>query len=508
MPFRVRSFGMPFGLPLRMRVPLGMSFGLPLGMRIILLGADMGTVAQISSFIQSTRDVVYLREADHLLIIRPNKIQHLNGTAYDILNALYHRELSAEETVSELSGKYSVPGATIRKDMTGLLESINAIMKEEYAQAPLISTVEFDPGSIKFPVLSEIAVTYRCQNRCDFCYASSPYRGIDVPEMTLGQIWTVIDKIRYEAQVPTISFTGGEPTLRDDLPEMIRHASMIGMRTNLITNGIRCSDPSFVSRLAEAGLNSAQVSLESHRADIHDGITSNSGSHEKTVRGIENLKAAGVYTHTNTTICQKNKYSLKDLVTFLHEKYNVPYLSMNMIIATGIARDNDNVRIGYSAIGEVIDPLIDYCEVLGVKFVWYSPTPYCMFNPVDRNLGSKSCACISGLLSVNPSGEVLPCSSYDRGVGSLLKHSFMHIWNSDQALYWRERRYTPPVCRACEYKVMCGGACPLYWEHAGSFDEIERVRNMKPIFRNLLWNLENRLRIRTKGIQGRTTNRG
>jgi radical SAM protein with 4Fe4S-binding SPASM domain len=478
-------------------------------MRVFLLGADMETVMHdISSFIQSTRDVVCLREADRLLIIRPNKIQHLNGTAYDILNALYHRGRSAEETVTELSAKYGVPANTIRSDMSGLLESINAIMKEDYSQAPLISTIDFDPDRIAFPVLSEIAVTYRCQNRCEFCYASSPYRGANVPEMALEQILTVIDKIRYEAQVPTLSFTGGEPTLRDDLPEMVRHASLIGMRTNLITNGIRCSDPSFTRRLAEAGLNSAQVSLESHRADIHDSITGNIGSYDMTIRGIENLKAAGIYTHTNTTICRKNKDSLKDLITFLHEKYDVPYLSMNMIIATGTARDNDTIRIGYSAIGGIINPLIDLCEVLGMKFVWYSPTPYCMFNPVDRNLGSKSCACISGLLSVNPSGEVLPCSSFDRGVGNLLKHSFEHVWNSDQALYWRERRYTPPVCRACEYEFICGGACPLYWEHAGGFDEIERVRNMKPIFRNMLWSLENRLRIRTKGIQGRTTDRG
>jgi radical SAM protein with 4Fe4S-binding SPASM domain len=469
----------------------------------------MGAIVHdIASFIEYTRDVVYLRESDRLLIIRQNKIQHLNRTAFDILDALYGRGLEPDRVVSEISVRYGVPGDTVRKDMTGLLESINAIMKEEYSQAPMISAIDYDPDSIKFPVLSEIALTYRCQNRCDFCYASSPYRGADVPEMDLDQVKTVIGKIWNEAQVPTISFTGGEPTLRDDLPDMVRHASGLGMRTNLITNGIRCADRDFVKALADAGLRSAQVSLESHRTDIHDAITGNAGSHEKTVRGIENLKGAGIYTHTNTTICSKNREFLKELITFVHESFGFPYLSMNMIIATGIARDNDNVRIGYATIGEIINPLIDYCEVLGIKFVWYSPTPYCMFNPVDRNLGSKSCACISGLLSVNPAGEVLPCSSYNRGVGSLLKRSFRYLWNSDQALYWRERRYTPPVCRGCEYEAMCGGACPLYWEHAGSFDEIERVRNRRPAFRNMLWTLENRIRVRTKGTPGITTGRG
>ena len=79
-----------------------------------------------------------------------------------------------------MAARYGVPEAVIRKDMEGLLQSINAIMNEEYAQAPLISTIDFDPASVVFPVLSEIAVTYRCQNRCDFCYASSPYRGADM----------------------------------------------------------------------------------------------------------------------------------------------------------------------------------------------------------------------------------------------------------------------------------------------------------------------------------------
>ncbi len=465
-------------------------------------------LSDIASFIASTREVVHIREADRILIIRPNKIQHLNGTAYDILDALYNRGEEPGEAAARIAGDYGVSPVAVRRDMKGLLESIAAIMDEEYARAPLIATIEFDPDSLAFPVLSEIAVTYRCQNRCDFCYASSPYRGREGDEMTLDQVRTVIGKIWREAMVPTISFTGGEPTLRKDLPEMVRCAAEMGMRVNLITNGIRCADRGFVRALGDAGLKSAQVSLESHRADIHDGITGNPGSHGKTLRGIEHLRDQGIYTHTNTTICAKNRDHLKGLVSFVKRTFDFPYLSMNMIIATGTARCHEENRIGYSSIGEIIDPVIDHCEVLGIRFVWYSPTPYCIFNPVDRNLGSKSCACISGLLSVSPSGDLLPCSSYERGVGNLLKHSFEHIWNSDQALYWRERRYVPPVCKKCEYETICGGACPLYWEHAGSFAEIEAVRNRKPVLRNLAWDIERRLRVRTKGVPGLTTERG
>ena len=154
--------------------------------------------------------------------------------------------------------------------------------------------------SIKHPVLSEIALTYSCQNRCEFCYASSPYRGDRQNEMTTEQIKTIIKKIHEEAKVPTISFTGGEPTLRTDLPELVHYASKLGMRTNLITNGIRCGDSELVAELKKAGLNSSQVSLESHDREIHNRVTGNENAYDSVIQAIHNLKSAGIHTHTNS----------------------------------------------------------------------------------------------------------------------------------------------------------------------------------------------------------------
>ena len=460
------------------------------------------TLPNIKSFLESTRDVVYLREDDKLLIIRPNKIHHINDTAFDMLYGLYNRGNTVDEVLENLEKKYGMPKDRLREDLVLLLNNINSLMNENYGGACMTREIEFDPGSIKYPILSEIALTYRCQNRCDFCYASSPYRGELCKEMSTDEVKTVIEKISVEAKVPTISFTGGEPTLRNDLPELVRYASGLGIRTNLITNGIRCHDGEFVKSLARAGLKSAQVSLESHDEKIHNSITGNDDSFKKVVWGIKNLKNSGIYTHTNSTICQKNRDHLIPLVQFIKDEFDFPYLSMNMIIKTGIAKDNENIDISYSSIESILKPVIDYSEIIGIKLVWYSPTPYCIFNPVDFNLGSKSCACITGLVSVNPRGDILPCSSYDRGVGNLLKHSFNHIWNSDQALYFREKRYLPPVCNNCKYDILCGGACPLYWENAGSFNEIEKKNQKNPKFKNLMWQIENRLRVKSKGTKG------
>jgi len=458
--------------------------------------------SSIDSFVNSTRDVLYLREDDLLLIIRPNRIQHVNRTAFEMLHSLYTEGNGAESVTESVSARYGIDRNIVLRDLSETINTIYALMKEDYKSVTMATVTDYDPSKIKFPILSEIALTYRCQNRCEFCYASSPYRGKEMREMTSGEVMTIIDRICDEAKVPTISFTGGEPTLRDDLPLLVEYASKKGMRTNLITNGIRCSDHEFVKKLTGAGLDSAQVSLESHDPEIHNNITGNTSAHSHVVKGIHNLKNSGIHTHTNTTICTGNREHLMPLVKFVKDEFDAAYLSMNMIIATGIARDNENINIGYSTIGDIIKPVIRYSDEIGIKFVWYSPTPYCIFNPVDHGLGSKSCACVSGLLSVNPAGDVIPCSSYDRGIGNLLKHSFSHVWNSDQALYFREKRYIPPVCGGCSYEKLCSGACPLYWENAGGFREIEKVRDRNPFVKNFIWAMENRLRLKTRGIDG------
>ncbi len=457
---------------------------------------------KIEDFVNQTRDVVYLREADRIMIVRPNKIQHLNQTAFEMLFNLYKPGAEIKKLITILAKQYRIEVQKLTADILDLINNLSAIINEDYSKATLIETIPFDPSSIKYPVISEIALTYKCQNKCDFCYASSPYRGDDLKEMSTKEVKIIIGKIADEAHVPTISFTGGEPTLRKDLPELVAFAVSKGLRTNLISNGIRCADLAFVKKLASAGLHSAQISLEAADEALHNEIVGNKKAFKSVVAGIHNLKEQGIYTHTNTTICRKNYNKLIPLIDFIKSEYNNPYLSMNMIITTGIATDNENIDINYSSIGEILKPVLIHAERVGIKFVWYSPTPYCVFNPVDHGLGAKSCACVSGLLSVNPAGEILPCSSYEQGIGSLLKHSFEYIWNSDQALYYRDKKYRPPVCKDCEYDTICGGACPLYWEHRGSFKEIEDVKEKKPVIKNWFWNIENKLRVRSKGVKG------
>lgn len=139
---------------------------------------------EIDIFVKSTSEVVYLREDDFLLIIRPDRIQHLNSTGFEMLHSLYNEKAGAEKTIDKIHTKYGTHKEIITRDLSEIVKSLSAIMHDDYKSANKVSVVDYNPQRIKYPVLSEIALTYRCQNRCDFCYASSPFRGMEFKEMT------------------------------------------------------------------------------------------------------------------------------------------------------------------------------------------------------------------------------------------------------------------------------------------------------------------------------------
>ena len=451
-----------------------------------------------ASFVESTREYVFIRPEDNLLILRPNRVQYLNETGTQMLAALYdQRPVDVAALVAQMAARYGVPEAQVTEDLDKLLRSLSLILSNRTECAPAVKTMPFNSHKRLYPVLSEIAVTYRCQNRCFFCYASSPDRGRDVAEMTTEEVALVIDKLVDQARVPTVSFTGGEPTLRDDLPALIAHAAGRDMRTNLITNGIRCADAAYVAQLAGAGLKSAQVSVEAGDPETHDAVVRNPGAFERTMQGVCNLKAAGIHTHTNTTINRENADVLPALIDQLAEM-GQEYLSMNMVIRTGEAVGVPD--ISYEEIGDIVLSLKDRTEERGMRFVWYSPVPHCLFNPAAHGMGSQSCSTVEGLLSVAPDGQVLPCSSFEQGIGNLLHEDFVTIWNRRSARYWRDKEFMPPGCRDCELAEMCCGACPLYWDEMGTFAEIAPYQGRASALERLVWRLKRRYVGRVKGV--------
>ncbi|HRE27868.1 MAG TPA: radical SAM protein, partial [Anaerolineales bacterium] len=142
----------------------------------------------------------------------------------------------------------------------------------------------------------------------------------------------VID-VLHRVGVPHLIFTGGEATLHPDLPELIAYADGLGHICGLNTNGRRIAHRPFMQTLADAGLNHIQVTLSSSRADLHDDING-ATAWKQTVRGIENAMAVGVHAITNTTLMQRNRDHVEEIIDFLYS-IGIRTFAMNGMIYSG-----------------------------------------------------------------------------------------------------------------------------------------------------------------------------
>ena len=429
------------------------------------------------------------RAEDSVLILPPNRVYKLGGSGAAILDWL-----ARGGKLCDIPGMDSARAAD--------LEAFFSEIEDASAGRPVeLGRVPYDFSFTRLPVIGELALTYRCNSACLFCYAAcgdevaghasgSSASGIEVgtrspgaeascdspcrsgpvipgkAELSTADARRVIRMFREEAKIPFFSFTGGEPLLRDDLEELAAYARDLDLRTNLITNGSLATAERAAS-LRAAGIETAQVSLESPDREVHDRLVARKGGFDRTVAGIANLLKAGISVQTNTTLTSLNRESLVRLPAFLRD-LGVRRFSMNLFIPSGRGLSSMKLLVPYSEAGAVVDEVRKEALACGLTFFWYSPTPYCLYNPVARGLGNKSCAALDGLVHVNPYGEILPCSSWPEPVGSILEKDFKAVWLSDRSSYFKNKEFAPEACRGCAAFLACQGACPLYWRSVGT----------------------------------------
>ena len=434
--------------------------------------AVLPDLSWVDEFIRNVGPYIFVRTEDNILIKRPNQAQKLNAQGAQILKFLLDGG-SIAGVVRGLGGDQGKleQVALFLHGVRGFLEGhVNADSAH-----PGVEVEVFNRHFSDLPILSEVAITYKCNLRCVFCYAGCNCTTQPVNDeklMSVAEIRRVLDKLWHEGRVPSVSFTGGEPTLHKQLPELITHARDLGMRVNLITNGTRINTE-LARRLADAGLNSAQVSLEGTSAEVHNLVTQGQTSFEKTVAAIGHLKTVGIRVHSNTTINRMNVHQMPDMPRFVREVLDNERFSMNLLVPTGSAVVHPDLIVRYTEIGSWLEKIQAQSKVHDVEFLWYSPTPMCMFNPIPAGLGNHGCSACDGLISVAPNGSVIPCASYDDEVGSLLDDDLVKVWNSDRARGYRDKALAHPQCRECSQFDICNGACPLYWRELG-FDELEK----------------------------------
>ncbi|MCC6648455.1 MAG: radical SAM protein [Polyangiaceae bacterium] len=177
-----------------------------------------------------------------------------------------------------------------------------------------------------------------CNNNCVFCMEEDrDGRYVNNSAMTLERVRWVLEERRGAEEA---CFTSGEPTLREDLPQMLSMARQLGYRKlSIMTNGRRLSHLPYAAALVKAGLNRVYVSIHGHTQKLHEGLTRTPQSFAQTVAGIESaakLRRYGVEVHTSTVLTDRNLPHLLEIYRFLRG-LGVEQVVFNVMQANGRA---------------------------------------------------------------------------------------------------------------------------------------------------------------------------
>lgn len=332
---------------------------------------------------------------------------------------------------------------TMRRDLLIIVETITDIGrgKPPKADTGYMTLAEYAPH-MNAPHRMDLMISamrkngcWNCNQQCLHCYAANQPMG-EVEELSTEQWKQVIDRCR-EAWISQLTFTGGEPTLRRDLPELVAHASWFVTRLN--TNGVLLT-ADLCKRLAEASLDAVQITLYSHDPEIHNRLVG-ANQFYNTVEGIKNALATGLNVSINTPLCSLNE-DYEGLLRFA-AGLGVKYFSCSGLIPAGGAAESESraTRLTPKALREILRRGQITCRELDLSLNFTSPG----WLPDDKLRALKllppACgACLSNM-AVAPDGSVVPCQSWLGGenFGNILEKGWKDIWLSDACRKIRER---------------------------------------------------------------------
>lgn len=292
---------------------------------------------------------------------------------------------------------------------------------------------------------------WQCNQKCRFCYAAGQQLSAS-KELTTEQWKRAIDRLQA-ARVPMVTFTGGEPTLRPDIAELVAHAKR--MVTRLNTNGVALT-PELVRNLKAAGLDSLQVTLYSHDAVVHNDLVGAS-RHADTLQGIRNAVAAGLDISVNTPLCRKNADYPATLE--LIRSLGVRFVTVSGLICTGMAGINHaDYDLTTGELSAIVREAKAFCDANDMEMDFTSPglIPREMLESLGMNV--PMCGASLSNMAVAPDGTVVPCQSWlgtDAGLGNILTDRFKDIWEHPKCKALRSM--TEEQALGCPFRTEKGG---------------------------------------------------
>ena len=279
-----------------------------------------------------------------------------------------------------------------------------------------------------------------CNVLCPFC--NVPWEDYNYPmRLSLREIRAEIDAIRARGS-ERMHISGGEPTIRPELAEVISYARLKGIKTiELQTNGILLKSRAKVARLREAGLTQAFVGLHSHIPKVHDFLVQSPGAFADCLQGTRNLLEAGVEVTLNPVVTVVNYLKLASFMEFIHESLpGVISVSLSVVQPHGRAWKNRVLLPRYGVLSSFIEQAVEKAEGLGLMV----NNPFC---------GLPLC------------------------IGGWHKRLYRNVEYCEAQMGQSPgdgQKFHPEVCRPCDLKSHCGGV----WKE---YPEIHPVLDLKAI---------------------------
>jgi len=318
--------------------------------------------------------------------------------------------------------------------------------------------------------------TRRCNLRCLHCYsASEDVRFVD--ELTTEGAKRVLDDLAAFG-VPVVLFSGGEPTTRGDLPELIAHARAAGLRAVVSTNGTLIT-PEMAAEFANVGVSYVGVSLDG-LSDTNDRFRGTPGAFAAALTGIRNCRAAGVKVGLRLTLTRHTAPEIGEIFELI-EREGIPRICFYHLVYTGrgaaLAPDDLSHAKTRAAIDEIMTRTRDLhdrgvaTEVLTVDNHADGPYLYLRLLREDPDLAAKAMQLLR-MNRGNATGERIGCVSWNGAVhpdqfwrhhvlGNVQQRPFSEIWSDPDlpllAQLRRRREYLQGRCARCRWLDVCNG---------------------------------------------------
>ena len=297
------------------------------------------------------------------------------------------------------------------------------------------------------PLQVHLDLTYRCNERCEHCYLDHD----DLGELSFEEICGLFRQFA-EAGVFFLTLSGGEPLLRRDFFDIVEHARALRFNVKLKTNAVLIREPE-ARRLRALGVEQVNVSVYSHRAEVHDAVTRLPGSLGRTLRGIRALRATGMKV-TVANVMMRSNLGDQSAVGALARELGASYIADPTITPR---MDGDRGVLALRIPGEALPGLFQDPALVGDPAEFCAPPA-----PVSEgDLNGLPCSAGHTSCYVSPYGDVYPCVQFPLPTGNVRRQRFLEIWkHSPRFAEVRSIRTRDlPVCSGCSHVATCT-RCP------------------------------------------------